>query len=210
MSPGGRNAGGAVRKGTKAGREDGVGKPNGPARVRRLLEFRMKIHLPQLVSELELSANESPTPGESLGSLPSRGANFRMVADFTQASEGQITINSPFVQTLIVGGRIPKLNQGVSKPVQRTRHPIHDVIRWQKSLDEGKVRNRAELAKKLGITRAAVTRNLHLIELIPEIRNLLLELRKSEEIRDFSLNRMRRLAQMAPEKQREWLSGIGI
>ncbi len=66
-----------------------------------------------------------------------QGANFRMVADFTQVSEGQITINTPFVQTLIIGGRIPKLNHDVSKPVQRTRHPIHDVIRWQKSLDEG-------------------------------------------------------------------------
>ncbi len=70
----------------------------------------MKIHLPRLVSKLELSANGSPKPGGKLGSLPSRGANFRMVADFTQMSEGRITINTPFVQTLIIGGRILKLN----------------------------------------------------------------------------------------------------
>jgi len=93
-------------------------------------------------------------------------------------------------------------------PVRRTTHLIHDVLKWQKSLDEGKVMNRAALAKKLGITRAAVTRNLHLVELIPEIQNFLLGLKKNEEIRAFSLNRMRRLAHMKPEKQREWLSGI--
>jgi len=33
---------------------------------------------------------------------------------------------------------------------------------------------------------------------------------ESEEIHGFSLNRMRGLAQMSPEKQREWLSRIWI
>jgi hypothetical protein len=170
----------------------------------------MKIHLPRLVSELELSTDGPPKPGESLGSLPSRGANFRMVADFTQVGEGQITINTPFVQTLIIGGRIPKLSQDVSKSVQRTRHPIHDAIKWQKSLEAGQVENRTALARKLGMTRASVTINLHLISLIPEIKEFLLAHRKAEEIREFSLRKMHRPAQLPPEKQREWFAGMRI
>ena len=154
----------------------------------------MKIHLLRLVPELELSEHGPPKSGESLGSLPSRGANFRMVADFTQVSEGQITINTSFAQTLIMGGRIPKLNQDVSKPVQRKRHPIHDAIKWQKTLEAGQEENRAALARKLGMTRASVTINLHLISLIPEIKEFLLALRKAEEIREFSLRKMHRLA----------------
>lgn len=98
----------------------------------------------------------------------------------------------------------------MSKPVQRTRRPIHDVIKWQKSLDEGPVENRAALARKLGMTRASVTINLHLISLIPEIKEFLLALRKAEEIREFSLREMHPLAQLPPEKQREWFAGMRI
>ncbi len=177
-------------------------------RGKRLLEFRMKIHLPRLVSGLELPTNGPEKPRESVGLLPSRGANFRIVADFTQASEGQITINSPFVQTLAIGGRVSKLSQDEPNPAKRTRHPIHDAIKWQKSLDAGQIESRAALARKLGMTRSSVTINLHMITLIPEIKEFLLALRKAEQIREFSLRKMHRLAQLPEEKQREWFSGI--
>ena len=70
--------------------------------------------------------------------------------------------------------------------------------------------NRAALARKLGMTRASVTINLHLISLIPEIKEFLLALRKAEEIREFSLREMHPLAQLPPEKQREWFAGMRI
>jgi hypothetical protein len=51
------------------------------------------------------------------------------------------------------------------KPQKTYRNPIFLAREWQEALDRGEVSSRAELARKLGVSRARVTQVLNLLKL---------------------------------------------
>jgi hypothetical protein len=53
---------------------------------------------------------------------------------------------------------------------------LRKAVEWQRQLDSGEVRNRAEIARREGITRARVTQVIGLLELAPEIQERILSL----------------------------------
>jgi len=59
----------------------------------------------------------------------------------------------------------PRAPNRSSKP---HRNPIVVAQEWQRTLDSGECASRADLARKLGVTRARVTQVLGLLELTPE------------------------------------------
>ena len=44
---------------------------------------------------------------------------------------------------------------------------------WQRQLDAGEVKHRAEISRRQGVSRARVTQIMHLLELHPEIRSFI-------------------------------------
>lgn len=176
---------------------------------RNVVHFRMTLHLPRLVEGMEERAGDAKRLNRL--SLPpsARGVNFEAQVDFTNAARGQVEILIPFQQIVRVGRglRMPAPQPAPIK-TQTELHPIHEVVRWQRKLDSGEVASRAALARGLGLTRAAVTLNLRLLDLVPEIREHLLAIKTAQEIRQFSLSRMRHLAQFPAAQQRRIFAGM--
>jgi hypothetical protein len=158
---------------------------------RNVVHFRMKLHLPRLVEGMEERVVGTSRPKRSALSIPARSVNFEAQVDFTNAARGEVEILAPFRQVVRVA-RISRMP--APKParinVERARHPIHDVLAWQTKLDKGEIQNRAALARKLGVTRAAVTQALKLTQLVPEIKEYLAGLKTAAEMRHFSLRRL--------------------
>ncbi|MEZ5415458.1 MAG: recombinase zinc beta ribbon domain-containing protein [Opitutaceae bacterium] len=168
---------------------------------RRMLDLKVKLHLPRLVEGMaEQTGKGGIRPVGSIA-VTSRGVTFDVQVDFIGLPRGVLMITTPFPRVVRLNSDflIPAI--GDDKNSTRQKHPIHDVLQWQRQLDEGKVSNRAELAKKLGITRSAVTQNMRLLNLVPEIRNFLLKIKSEEEIQQFSLSRMRKVALLPPKQQ---------
>ena len=79
----------------------------------------------------------------------SKGRTFRVVFRFRQAAARPRT--------------------ATRKPAKVYRNPIFLAREWQQALDKNKVSSRAELARKLGVSRARVTQVLRLLELSPKV-----------------------------------------
>lgn len=80
-------------------------------------------------------------------------------------------------------------------------HPLHRAIAWQRELSENPKLIKAELAQREGVSAATLTHHFKLLQLTPEIQDFLLGLRSAADIRRFSLNRMKALAEFEPTKQ---------
>jgi hypothetical protein len=55
------------------------------------------------------------------------------------------------------------------RPPKARRNPIFLAREWQDALESGAVPSRADLARKLGVSRARVTQVLRLLEMAPEV-----------------------------------------
>lgn len=170
---------------------------------RNIVGFRLKLHLPRLVEGMEervvgtAPANRTPMP------VSARSVNFEAQVDFTNAARGEVEIVAPFHQVVQVRTAMRPLKPEPKQEIAgRIRHPIHDVLKWQAKIEKGEYRNRAELARRLGVSRAAVTRVMRMLELAPEIREFLIGLTTADEIRHFSARRMGELASLSVSRQR--------
>jgi ParB-like chromosome segregation protein Spo0J len=84
-------------------------------------------------------------------------------------------------------------------------HPIHRARAWQRRLDSERGLNRVTLAKGEGIAPGSVTHYLKLLDLDDQIQTKLLELTTAAEVRRYSLNRMKALADLpGPEQRRRF------
>ncbi len=174
-----------------------------PPGSRLVVDLRMKLHLPRLVEGMEErvegagSTNRVPLP------ISARSVNFSAQVDFTDAPRGEVEIMAPFRQKLRVRSAArPMVPRPEAEKPGRVRHPILDVLKWQAKLESGEYRNRAELARKLGVSRAAVTQVLRMLSLTPEIREFLSNLKTPAEMRHFSARRMGEIASMSISNQR--------
>jgi hypothetical protein len=112
-----------------------------------------------------------------------------------------VTLLAPFRCDLGVTRRQP-----AAKPSQEpVLHPIHRARAWQRRLDSERGLNRVTLAKEEGIAPGSVTHYLKLLDLNQEIQSKLLELTTAAEVRRYSLNRMKALADLpGPEQRRRF------
>lgn len=170
---------------------------------RNVVNLRMKLHLPRLVQGMEERVGGGAPANRGAAPVSARSANFDAQVDFTNAARGEVAIVAPFRQLMRVRfSKRPIVPCTDPKNTLRVRHPIHDVLRWQSKLDSGEYRNRADLARKLGVSRAAVTKVLRMLELIPEIREFLATLTTPADVRHFSVRRMSELAAMSAPNQK--------
>jgi len=84
---------------------------------------------------------------------------------------------------------IPKKKRIVKEGPRK--HIIHKAISWQKMIDDGVVESLNQIAKKEGLTRARGTQIMNLLRLPAEMREFLLGLDDSKEIRRYSERRLR-------------------
>ncbi|EIP98777.1 site-specific recombinase, DNA invertase Pin [Opitutaceae bacterium TAV1] len=80
-------------------------------------------------------------------------------------------------------------------------HAIHRALAWSRILDDTPGLTRAELARQEGVTPGTLTHYLKLLQLALPIRTFLLSLPSPAGTHPFSLNRMKALADLPPEKQ---------
>ena len=127
-----------------------------------------------------------------------RSLNLAARVDFTDAARGEVAIVAPFEQVVRLESRVRQ----VPAPVPAAEHPIKRALQWQEMLTRGVVVNRAALAKRAGVTPAAVTHTLKLVQLIPEIRDYLASLKTANAVWHFSARRLKKLVDRPPTQQR--------
>jgi len=183
-----------------------VGKAGGrTGEGRRLLDLRMKMHLPQLVEGMEERVIRGGVSQRSRLPITVRGVAFDATVDFSGLARGSVCITSPFAQIVRMSGRSSKLPSEVPKQVVKS-HPIVQALEWEAELAHGAVANRAALAAKLGVSRAAITQYLKLTKLAPEIIAWLKTVEQPEQLKETSLRKLMRLAEMNLQKQRQVFS----
>jgi hypothetical protein len=80
-----------------------------------------------------------------------KGRTFRVVFEFLDSEE----------------------EKGVQpKPLRIYRNPIFIARKWKKALEDGIYTSQADLARKVGISRARVTQILRLLKLAPEVQKV--------------------------------------
>jgi ParB-like chromosome segregation protein Spo0J len=83
-------------------------------------------------------------------------------------------------------------------------NPIKEAMKYKAYLDSGEVRSQADLARKLGVSRAKVTQMLNLLKLDADIQGFIAELEKNDERLPFLTERkLRHLTRLEmPTEQR--------
>lgn len=97
----------------------------------------------------------------------------------------------PITYTGFTGKKtIPKKEKIVKEGPKK--HVIHKAISWQRMLDEGAAKSLTEIGQKEGLTRARVTQIMNLLKLPDEMREFLMGLEDTREIRRYSERRLRK------------------
>jgi hypothetical protein len=72
------------------------------------------------------------------------------------------------------------------------------AVEYQKMLSMGVVKNKAEIARIEGVSRARVTQILNLINLAPEIQNYLMTVAAQKDLKILTERRLREIAKIHP------------
>jgi DNA invertase Pin-like site-specific DNA recombinase len=166
----------------------------------RLLELRLKFRVERLIEGMaeKLVIEERAAPAASTRPLT---MNLKVALAPFCTSAKPVTLLAPFRCDLGATRRQP-----AAKPSQEpVLHPIHRARAWQRRLDSERGLNRVTLAKEEGIAPGSVTHYLKLLDLDDQIQTKLLELTTAAEVRRYSLNRMKALADLpGAEQQRQF------
>lgn len=167
----------------------------------RLMRIRIKLH------DAELA--ESIGNGASLGNSPSamphiRGLRFEAQVDFKHSNRGEVTLVTPFRQTIRLEHRV----RTVPAAQPAIEHPIQKALRWHRLLESGAVSTRMALAKREGLTPGAITRIMLLLDLAPEIQQHLASLTTPGAIWHFGYRPMGNIARLSFEEQRVQFSAM--
>jgi hypothetical protein len=87
----------------------------------------------------------------------------------------------------------------VKKKSPLVPHPLHIAKQFQLQLEAGTV-NKAELARRHGMSRARITQIMNLLKLSPEIREEILNLPDKEQ-RFFTERKLRKIAGLSSTKK---------
>jgi DNA invertase Pin-like site-specific DNA recombinase len=164
----------------------------------RLLELRLKFRVERLIEGMaeKLVIEECGTVAAATTRPLTMNLKVALAPICTSAKP--VTLLAPFRCDLGVTRRRP-----AAKPSQEpVLHPIHRARAWQRRLDSERGLNRVTLAKEEGIAPGSVTHYLKLLDLDDQIQTKLLELTTAAEVRRYSLNRMKALADLPGAEQR--------
>lgn len=89
------------------------------------------------------------------------------------------------------------------------RNPIVVAQEWQRRLSAGECASRADLSRKLGLTRARVTQILGLLDLAPDVLEALAALGDPLPKPIVTERGLRSLLRLSPKEQKRALQGIG-
>ncbi len=104
---------------------------------------------------------------------------------------------------------IKKKSEGLKpKPLRLYRNPIIHAQEWQKSLTNEDCSSRAELARKLGVSRARVTQVLRLLKLAPEVLEALADLGDPLPTPIVTERKLRPIVNLPVEEQRREVNVI--
>ena len=73
---------------------------------------------------------------------------------------------------------------------------------WKRKHVADSTVSQAEFARRVGVTAATFSYHLKLLKLAPEIQEFLLALKSPQDVRRFSLRRMKSLAELDRDEQR--------
>jgi DNA invertase Pin-like site-specific DNA recombinase len=167
-----------------------------PDACARHIELRLKVRVHRLIEGME---ERLVIDAGDRGTLPTVAATRPLLLQTEVAvrQAGGVALLSPFARTLLTSKRAaaPK---PVPTPVQ---HPLHRAREWQRRLEAEPRLKRIDLAKAEGLTPGAVTHCMKLLQLVPAIQERLLNLSTPTELRRFSLNQMKALAELPSEEQ---------
>lgn len=162
----------------------------------RHLELRFKVRVERLVEGMEerlvIDASERDTVPAATAVRP-----LVLTAEVAMTQAGGVAVLAPFARTLTTAKR------ATAKPPAPTpvQHPLHRARAWQRQLDADPKLNRVRLAAAEGLTPGAVTHHMKLLQLAPAIQERLLNVTTPAELRTFSLNRMKALAELPTAEQ---------
>jgi hypothetical protein len=168
----------------------------------RIMELRLKLYDADLAEGLKtqlLPGGNAPTTMRHL-----RGLGLEARVDFKNASKGEITLITPFRQTVRLSERLQMPR--VEKP--EIEHPIMRARRWQRMLDGGTVANRLALATQVGVDPAMVTRILRLLNLAPPIQAYLARIGTASGAWYFNIRILGRLTTLPEQAQLEEFASI--
>lgn len=178
------------RSGVESSMEDGT----------RTMELRLKLRDADLSEDLK----ERISSGSSVPTPHVRGLGLDARVDFKNASRGEITLITPFSQTVRLSERVRMPR--VEKP--ELEHPIVRARKWQRMLDGGTVANRFALATRVGVDPAMVTRILRLVALAQPIQDYLAKIDTASGAWYFNIRTLGRLATLSKQAQLQEFAAI--
>jgi DNA invertase Pin-like site-specific DNA recombinase len=167
-----------------------------PDSCARHIELRLKVRVHRLIEGME---ERLVIDAGDRRALPAVAATRPLLlqTDVAVRQAGGVALLSPFARTLLTSKRTPTPRPAPA-PVQ---HPLHRARAWQRRLEAEPKLKRIDLAKAEGLTPGAITHCLKLLQLVPAIQERLLNLSTPAEMRRFSLNQMKALAELPPDEQ---------
>ena len=167
-----------------------------PDACARHIELRLKVRVHRLIEGME---ERLVIDAGDRGALPAAAATRPLLlqTEVAMRQAGGVALLNPFARTLLTSKRAAAPKPAPS-PVQ---HPLHRARAWQRRLEAEPKLKRIDLAATEGLTPGAITHCMKLLQLVPAIQERLLNLKTPAEMRRFSLNQMKALAELPPGEQ---------
>jgi len=93
-------------------------------------------------------------------------------------------------------------------PSRLYRNPVNLAREWQKALGNGDCSSPANLARKLGVSRARVNQILRLLRLAPEVSKAIVALGDPLPSPIVTERRLRPMVNLSAAKQKRWLQAV--
>ncbi len=163
-------------------------------------EFELRIHM-RLVRIVEGMASRLVVPLSTTRSHPRKGRAMVMKISFILPSAGT---SRPIVILTPARHEIHRSEQRPPSPVsQKTprQNPMLRALNWHRMLATDPNLSRVKLAKLEKVTPGTITHHLKLMHLHPKIQLYMANPNDPTELRCFSLNKMKALAELPTEEQ---------
>ena len=116
---------------------------------------------------------------------------------------------APIGRTFKYKFSLPNFSDLTKPKVQKVyQNPIYKALEWQKMLDKGQFKSKAELGRHFGVSRVRVVQIVDLLKLSPEVINKVTVLGETFNKKIIGEKTLRPLINLSPAEQIEKLSGI--
>ncbi|MDI1334569.1 MAG: recombinase family protein [Lacunisphaera sp.] len=166
------------------------------AATSRNFELHIRFHMSRLIAGMEQKVVVQARP-KTRGPLPP----VRLLCLEMRCSIARTNAPDPIAILAPFRRAISPTQEPVAKVIQGApSHPLQRALEWQRQLAAKPSLTQAVLAKNAGVAPGTLTHHLKLLQLAPDIQTFLITLKTEQELRQFSLNRMKALADL-PQRQ---------